>query len=1836
MRAPGGGDNFYLRGHMETEDPPQPFFTISNAAAYAGTANSLITKSQHLLYKQTKFDEIQSIYIPRHCGIIRGRFDLELCSVSNLRFIFLAFTMPSLRCRSVAAFAIILLQINYPVQAESLKPPPPPAPRRAVAAASPSHKSSGRVDILTRPAAVHAKEIGAELSVEHIDFGAVPLCIAGARFVVLSLAPTVETPNFLTVRDLSTSHPDFYAGLPDDKPLNMTATDSLEIQVIVLPSRLGELSGVLYIKTTDGLLTVSLSALGMENRYRVRPVFAQSVALGGKLDVRIPLFNPSSEPLAITEVFTTDEFITFHVLQSDPDGVQLCSSASSGNVECVEGSETHASLEQLPLSVFQSRKWLLPGRQTAHIVRVLARKDTIGTFTGFIHIHTSADNLIIPVQLTVVRDGVVFAPSVLSCPSIPSHTASFMSAWNADFPNEQENDELLHHTRMIQNVLFLTQANRYSQEGCFAVLNKIGRLVQANLIDGLSSRLLSFFTSQSAYEVLASDSLLRGCGGLSVGDLVAPSGSLDTFASEVDEKQTAVLHLLNAGEDVLQLLHAEEKSSDGSLVSVKRVPRILAPRNHEAALQTSTLLVSCHDPPRAETAARQSNQLIRSSLHIGFNHSSPLHSLVTVPVVATTIPGALLFKLSNTQIDAKLKQADEVHIFTERQILRQLASSLNMLQTQRGLESWATQDRLGTVRRAVLHKWFNSNQQERAAIIKAQSVHKIPSMFDAVIEFCSTQSAIEAEKTFLERLSSPCLWLPTNSQTTNSQGEHESEASLHSVYLYNGFKSALSIIKVAAMDPRMRVLSEQNTVPMFSFAAPVRVDSSIYFDANGHTNSMSALQQYMDCLPRLAAGEECETASTSTPAMQCATEFNSACSIQALLLQHTITLLARILLGAGVQLPKAPCAALACGGAELKPVTMSGSSTHQSPAQQSLMELLENDWGQDLVWSAFNTTIVSSTRGWDQDKFIVPTDASLNDTCFGQVKPAFVFTCTVLRKGQHIGATSHSHLSAIDRQHVQLLLDKMHLLEFQNAPQKGNHTAASRATSSTQQDKIGSESEFRALAIGVRHLADWPVYGDVSVNVATELLVQTNVSTFKIPVQVTDGTFTVYKRVQPSEQNAVRANFLLQTHSSEWTRPVGWASAPKLRCSAAFWQQRLPCKDPKGLDCSPVFAISNSTQVCGVDASSRVQSIQSLLSISLSEQLRHVGTLSASLSNVSTVSGSGRLTSIKAPVILARGTDVHLDLTLFSAKLLQWGLAGDTMLDHSMKQVRAGNQAQLIMHDAIRLTSDIGITFIDASLSIEPFHVLASISSANGGLSSTSLHIYEPNNNSVSVVIPPGFPLHAEVFVNWQVLAANKSQLFSRHTWKADDAAGARVASELNQLIAEGECLLSSFSTWLGINGWLPDGSKAKNSIVLQVAEGHVEAFRLTVQVEATRSLLCEKQMVAATYICLTLLISFILVLFLQVVPVLVSSPRVKNVQEDTIQVVHHNAIRSKMDSAQGDNMLNITHQIIGGLQSAQVSEQSSHMTEDSSKGEPRSQESETVCTSGVGQKAQQHVTDIVTSSTHQQIVPRYVSAGVAFDASSAGDQRSTLGLVLSAEVVNALQALNPGLSSNAIIQKLKAQVKEQPKDIVSHCGEPPSTARLIAGTSAVPASVPAEAVEAFTVPPLPASPLGGRSEVPSVHSDRSGPDLFSEQAIEQLLEAAPGPDTPQKLADQPTHGDLPQAGGSVFLTPRQNLQPIPAASWDITQGLELPSALPTSSSLGMGPLELHTNEPHQTAGISHGFGAGFEGSFDSLWGSSPQQGIAQVSLAAAGTRGYSLATLTASIPDPDPPDESS
>eukprot|EP00602_Paraphysomonas_sp_CaronLab_P009929 CAMPEP_0185036516 /NCGR_PEP_ID=MMETSP1103-20130426/29610_1 /TAXON_ID=36769 /ORGANISM="Paraphysomonas bandaiensis, Strain Caron Lab Isolate" /LENGTH=2155 /DNA_ID=CAMNT_0027574075 /DNA_START=29 /DNA_END=6496 /DNA_ORIENTATION=- len=212
-----------------------------------------------------------------------------------------------------------------------------------------------------------------------LEYGSSPVCI-----------PTVSTFTITSTLDedielvsIEADNPQFYPVL--FQPQTLPPNDSILIRILFLPFYTQPTGATLRISTSIGEFTYKVVGAAAYNSYRLRPFIGFRVASGVPFQHPITIHNPHDEVLHVRDIFTTEEFLSLQ-------GATPSSEEWSG-----EGSNA----------------WELEPGAERSIIHLSMGASAPGFYSGYVHIKTNKDNIVIPAELTVLEGGLHASPETL-------------------------------------------------------------------------------------------------------------------------------------------------------------------------------------------------------------------------------------------------------------------------------------------------------------------------------------------------------------------------------------------------------------------------------------------------------------------------------------------------------------------------------------------------------------------------------------------------------------------------------------------------------------------------------------------------------------------------------------------------------------------------------------------------------------------------------------------------------------------------------------------------------------------------------------------------------------------------------------------------------------------------------------------------------------------------------------------------------------------------------------------------------------------------------------------------------------------------------------------------------------------------------------------------------------------------------------------------------------------------------------------------------------------------------------------------------------------------------
>ena len=221
-----------------------------------------------------------------------------------------------------------------------------------------------------------------------------PTCIPAVALIDLENAGLEGEVQVLSI---SSDQPQFHPAM--FKPHVLPPGSRTQVQIIYLPRAAGDSEGTLTIATSEGDIKYSIQASAVPNSYRLHPLVGTKVPAGVLYSRPVIIFNPSeTETLFVSEVFTTESFLHLQL----PD--ELEGGMSGGGAEVTAAS---ADGEPTPLTGHAAPDglWQIPPRSERELVVLQFRATAAGPFSGYVHVKTDRDNLVLAVELLVLAGG---------------------------------------------------------------------------------------------------------------------------------------------------------------------------------------------------------------------------------------------------------------------------------------------------------------------------------------------------------------------------------------------------------------------------------------------------------------------------------------------------------------------------------------------------------------------------------------------------------------------------------------------------------------------------------------------------------------------------------------------------------------------------------------------------------------------------------------------------------------------------------------------------------------------------------------------------------------------------------------------------------------------------------------------------------------------------------------------------------------------------------------------------------------------------------------------------------------------------------------------------------------------------------------------------------------------------------------------------------------------------------------------------------------------------------------------------------------------------------------
>jgi hypothetical protein len=210
-----------------------------------------------------------------------------------------------------------------------------------------------------------------------LEYGSIPVCIPSVSVFTLTNSLNYEFDLISILSDNSQFYPVLF------QPQIVYPKESIQIQILYLPFYAQVSKATLTLSTSIGNFPYPVSAAQAYNSYHLHPFIGYRIASGIPFQQPISLFNPHDQPLHIREIYTTEEFLSL-------EGILPMEFDENNN----------------PLS----NQWILEPGVERNIISLAMGSIIPGSYTGYVHIKTNYENIVIPVELNVMDGGLHVTP----------------------------------------------------------------------------------------------------------------------------------------------------------------------------------------------------------------------------------------------------------------------------------------------------------------------------------------------------------------------------------------------------------------------------------------------------------------------------------------------------------------------------------------------------------------------------------------------------------------------------------------------------------------------------------------------------------------------------------------------------------------------------------------------------------------------------------------------------------------------------------------------------------------------------------------------------------------------------------------------------------------------------------------------------------------------------------------------------------------------------------------------------------------------------------------------------------------------------------------------------------------------------------------------------------------------------------------------------------------------------------------------------------------------------------------------------------------------------------
>jgi hypothetical protein len=225
--------------------------------------------------------------------------------------------------------------------------------------------------------------------IDGLDFDSYPILILGQKSFTITNFYDKE----VQIISVSSDSINFHAVM--FQPSLLQPQEEVHIEMLFLPYYAETVQSSLNISTSEGIIKYPITGRAIPNPYKLHPFLGQILQYGTTpYEQPILIYNPYKEPLHIREVFTTADFLSLKgaPLLTDDKEVQTGSKMSIKSDNNTVTSITNT----------QNNMWVVESGFDKEIIILSISAIDTGSFTGYVHIKTSKDNMVLPVEVQVL------------------------------------------------------------------------------------------------------------------------------------------------------------------------------------------------------------------------------------------------------------------------------------------------------------------------------------------------------------------------------------------------------------------------------------------------------------------------------------------------------------------------------------------------------------------------------------------------------------------------------------------------------------------------------------------------------------------------------------------------------------------------------------------------------------------------------------------------------------------------------------------------------------------------------------------------------------------------------------------------------------------------------------------------------------------------------------------------------------------------------------------------------------------------------------------------------------------------------------------------------------------------------------------------------------------------------------------------------------------------------------------------------------------------------------------------------------------------------------------